>query len=163
MRALPANIRIETLLEIVMDRAAFWKQIGKIDQDSLKDGHEEGALEPLLESLAGMKEKELFDFEEQLSQVLYALDGRKWFEHAGENDTNDRFLYARCHVVAMGEAHYNSVLKDPSKFPAAAEERCESLTYAASEAWEENPDNDDDEWEFEASVSYETGSNKAQW
>lgn len=146
-----------------MDRAGFWKQIGKVDVDSLRDGDEEAAVGPLIESLSDLGENQIYEFEEHLSQVLYALDGRKWFDAAGDNDSDDRFLYARCYAVAMGESYYTGVLNNPATFPRTAEQRFESLLFASSEAWADSTGNDEDDWEFDATVSYETGSNKAQW
>ena len=146
-----------------MDRKAFWHHIGHIDQACLDEEDEEGALALLIDSLSNLEPQDLFDFEEHLAQVLYALDGRPWLAAAGENDTDDSFLYARCFVVARGEAHYKAVLGDPARMPASCEEWCESLLYVASEAWARSTGNDPDDWAFDASVSYETGSNAAQW
>ena len=81
----------------------------------------------------------------------------------GENDTDDSFLYARAWVVAQGLKAWESVLEDPAQFPKSREQWCESLLYMAGEAWAEVTGNAEDDWDFEASVSYETGSNEEQW
>jgi hypothetical protein len=92
---------------------------------------------------------------------LYALDGRRYAEQAGESsDSDDGFLYARCFVVAQGEAHYRRVLADPSLMPKSIDEWCEALLGAAGTAFERSTG---ESAEFETSVSFETASNRAQW
>ena len=39
----------------------------------------------------------------------------------------------------------------------------EELLYVAAEAWAEKTGRDTDDWDFSASVSYETGSNAGAW
>lgn len=146
-----------------MTRDEFWALMEHVDLAALEEEDEEGALEPLLDELVKLEEEDLFEFEEHMAQCLFALDGQEWFDEAGENDTDDSFLYARAWVVAQGLKAWESVLEDPAQFPKSREQWCESLLYIASEAWAEVTGNPEDEWEFEASVSYETGSNEEQW
>lgn len=147
-----------------MDRAQFWKLIGSVDRAALGASDDEGAVQPVLDQLARSSDDEIAGFAEQLAQVLYALDSRAHADASGESaDSDDGFLYARCFVVASGEAHYARVLKDPSAMPPSLDEWCEALLYVAPRAWAEKTGRDEDEWDFEASVSYETGSNAANW
>ena len=147
-----------------MDRGGFWKLVAAVDRDALDDFDEEAAVQPLIEELSKRDEREIFDFEEQLAQVRHELDGRAFAEHAGESaDSDDGFLYARCFVVACGEQRYRQVLADPSAMPQSLDEWCESLLSVASRAWAHKTGRDEQEWTFAASVSYETGSNAAQW
>lgn len=146
-----------------MNREQFWQLIESVDQAALEDCDEEGALEDLQFKLEKLPEKEIFDFEENLAQVLHAIDTRKHIENAGESDSDDSFLYARCYVVARGRKFYESVAADPAKMPKSQDQWCESLLYVAATAWEQATGKSSDEWEFDPSVSFETGSNEAGW
>ena len=142
----------------------FWQLISAIDVEALDDGMEDEAVEPLREALAGKTESELFDFEELLSQKLHAIDGEVFAEQAGDaGGSDDGFLYARCYVVAKGRAFYEAVLSDPTRMPKSIEQWCESLLYQHHEAWAELTGNDESDWPFQASVSYESGSNRDLW
>jgi hypothetical protein len=147
-----------------MDRAGFWRLVATVDRAALAAVDDAAAVQPLIDELATRDEREIGDFEEQLAQVLHALDGRVFAEHAGESgDSSDGFLYARCYVVACGEQHYAEVLADPSAMPQSVDEWCESLLYVASRAWARRTGRTEDEWSFATSVSFETGSNTAGW
>jgi hypothetical protein len=64
---------------------------------------EDQAVEPLRSALSAKTEAELFEFEECLSQRLYAIDGESFAEQAGDSGrSDDGFLYARCYVMAKG-------------------------------------------------------------
>lgn len=144
-----------------MDETSFWAAIACIDQDALLDGDEEGALAPLRAALAGRSAEELEGFEEALASALFALDGRAFAAAAGASGrSDDAFLYARCFVVARGRELFEAVRADPSRMPRSTEEWCEGLLSVVAEVYEESTDAD---WSFEPSVSYETGSNHAQW
>ncbi|MFZ5889601.1 MAG: DUF4240 domain-containing protein [Myxococcota bacterium] len=141
--------------------AEFWRLIDTIDAQALSDGDEEGAIEPLREALEGLEKAELEGFEEQLAQKLYAIDGKEYADAAGESgESGDGFLYARCYVVARGQAFYESVRKSPKAMPTSSDDWCELLLFAAAEAFTNSTG---ETWEFAASVSYETGSNTALW
>ena len=147
-----------------MDQAAFWRLIDKIDRDALRDGDEEGAVEPLIEALAEHPESDIRDFENILAQCLFDIDGEVYADEAGESGQSaDGFLYARCYVVARGKKHYDLVKADPSKMPKSLDEWCEALLYVAQQAWAAATGNDEEAWDHDAPVSYETGSNKANW
>lgn len=77
-------------------------------------------------------------FEDVLTECLYDLDGEAYADAAGESGkSRDRFLYARCYVVAAGEKFYEKVEDNPSKMPTSIDEWCEPLLYAACRAWAE--------------------------
>lgn len=147
-----------------MDQSDFWRLIAKIDRAALRDGDDDEAVEPLIEALAGQSESEIREFENILAQCLYDIDGRVYADEAGESgESGDGFLYARCYVVAKGRKHYESVKAAPSKMPKSLDEWCESLLYAAQHAWSIATGNGEETWDYHAPVSYETGSNAAQW
>jgi hypothetical protein len=143
-----------------MDEQAFWRLIHRIDRTALPDD-EDAAVEPLITELTTLERTELASFEEHLALVLYALDGKKYADAAGEaGQSGDGFLYVRCYVVAQGEAHYRSVLADPSLLPTSVDHWCEALLNAASDAIEAVTG---EAVTLDTSVSYETGSNRAGW
>jgi hypothetical protein len=47
--------------------------------------------------------------------------------------------------------------------PQSLDEWCEALLYVAPRAWASKTGRDEENWGFQASVSYETGSNSAKW
>jgi hypothetical protein len=145
-----------------MDDAEFWTLIARIDADALREGDSEAAVEPLVDALTPLGEERLHAFEEALARKLYALDGRRYAEHAGESgESADGFLYLRCFVVAAGRAEYEAVLRDPSRMPSSPERWCEDLLAVAALAYEASTGRDN--WIHDASVSYETGSNADAW
>jgi hypothetical protein len=147
-----------------MDQPTFWRLIGTIDRGALRDGDEEGAVEPLVEALAECSEGDIKEFEDLLAQCLYDLDGQTYADQAGESgQSGDGFLYARCYVVARGKKHYDSVKANPAKMPKSVDEWCESLLSVAQEAWAAATGKGDEEWDHQSPVSYEMGSNKANW
>jgi DNA-binding protein YbaB len=143
-----------------MDEPAFWTWIHLIDPETVEDDEYE-AVEPLIAALAKTSVAEIESFEEHLAQRLYGLDGRRYADEADESsNSGDGFLYARCFVVAQGEAHYRRVLADPKLMPKSSVEWCEALITVGPIALERATGS---AGEIETSVSYETGSNRAQW
>ena len=147
-----------------MDDTQFWDLISKIDTRKLKQAREEMAVLPLIKHLRHLEEHELFAFEESLSEKLFALDGAKYADCAGESGgSGDGFLYARCYVVAMGQSFYKAVKDNPSLMPKRVEQWCEPLLYAHRRAWSARTGNDELEWPFVPAVSYESFSNSKAW
>ena len=147
-----------------MSGADFWKVIGLIDREALDEGDEEAAIAPLVSALAGMTIADIESFDEHLAQALFAIDGESYADTAGDSGTSsDGFLYARCYVVAHGQEHYDEVARNPTAMPKSLDQWCESLLYAGTNAWGAKTGNDPVDWEFQPSVSYETGSNRARW
>jgi len=147
-----------------MTNDEFWKLISLVDIEALDEGDEETAVEELAESLSFNNEGEINQFHEILSQNLYKLDGEAWCDESGESSSSaDGFLYARCYVVAKGPDYYMEVINNPSLMPKSSDQWAESLMYVAGQAWAEATGNDEEDYNFEPSVSYETGSNDAQW
>lgn len=147
-----------------MTEPEFWRLIEKIDRDALVRQDDDAALEPLLDELRDVAEHDLFDFEELLARKLHALDGEVYATHAGEGgESGDGFLYLRCYVVASGRETYDDVVRSPSHIPNSIDRWCEGLLYVHLTAWSELTGEDADDWPYEPTVSYETGSNRAQW
>ena len=139
----------------------FWKLIALIDREQLAGGDEDVAIEPLASALASRPEDDLRGFEDVLAQKLYALDGQRFAQEAGNSGgSDDAFLYARCWVVGAGKEHYHRVLATPRLMPKSLDEWLEPLLYVASNAYEKATG---EEWDHETPVSWETGSNEAEW
>ena len=143
-----------------MDEYAFWRLINLVDRGLItKD--EYAAVAPLIEALSTRPPEEIAAFEEHLARKLYALDGRRYAEESGESsDSVDAFLYARCWVVAQGEAEFRRVLDEPARMPKSLDQWCEALLTVARTAYERVKG---EPAAFNRSVSYESGSNRAQW
>lgn len=147
-----------------MTREDFWRHIAHIDRSALLEGDEDSAIAPLESHLITLEPSELESFEEHLSQCLYALDGQAFADESGESgDSDDAFLYARCFVVAQGRQHFEATLRDPSLMPKTLDGWCEALLYPHRRAWASITGTDESEWAFDASVSYESGSNEQLW
>lgn len=147
-----------------MTQEEFWNLISTIDISALEREDEDAALQPLALALRGKDVSELEEFEEILSQKLYDIDGRAYCENCGEaGASDDSFLDMRCYVVARGKDHYEAVKADPTLMPKSFEQWCESLLYVHREAWAQATGQDAGDWEFEASVSYESASNEELW
>lgn len=142
----------------------FWQLIDRIERTALHSGDCEGAVAPLRQALTHLKKSNLEGFEENLSQALYQIDGEIFANNAAESgDSGDGFLYCRCYVVACGKEYYQRVLDDPMLMPKDLKQWCEPLLYITGEAWAEAKGCDFELWDFDPSVSYETGSNEDLW
>lgn len=147
-----------------MNEDKFWQLIDQIDREAMDEGDTEGAVEPLMLALSELPVKQIQGFEECLARALYKLDGKIYADNARDSGTSgDAFLYARCHVVGQGKAAYDAVLADPTRMPDDLDDWLEELLYVAAEAWAGKTGRDTDDWDFSASVSYETGSNAGAW
>ena len=143
--------------------AEFWKLIALIDIDALDRGDEEKAVEALVSALSKGYETEINRFQETLSKYLYQLDGKAWWGESELGVSDDSFLYARCYIVAKGHDYYMQVLQDPKLMPKGYDCRIMLLLYVAEGAWANVTGANETDYEFEPSVSYETGSNSSQW
>lgn len=104
----------------------FWSLMELLDWS--KEGDSNAVIEPAVEALSKRPLRNIYEFQDILSEKLYSLDTRAHAEHTGENaysetdDDNsffsaDEFLYARCCVVANGQKTYEKVLQNPTLMP----------------------------------------------
>lgn len=147
-----------------MDDATFWSLIGRMDWRH--EGDEDEVAAPAGRALARLSVEEIRGFEERMTEKLFALDGRAWARESGDawwGDDNlsvDGFLYTRCGAVALGRAHYEAVLADPTRM--IKNFWFEKLLYVAAEAFERKTGREADD-ELMVGQSYETFSNLAGW
>ena len=112
-----------------LDGADFWRLIALIDVQALERDDDEAAIEPLYRRLLLNTEDELFAFEEQLAQHLYAIGGEAFAKNAGVSGNSDAgFLYVRCYVVAKGREFFEAVKADPTQMPKSLQ-WCEALLH----------------------------------
>lgn len=139
-----------------LTEADFWELIETVDWAE----ETESAVEPLIAALAERSTADIRELDELLAEKLYALDGRRFMDHAGDEagNSDDLFLYARCFVVAKGKAFYESVLRNPARFPHDVD--LEALLSVVAEAYLRRTG---DDYEETTHYSYETGSNAEAW
>ena len=113
-------------------------------------------MENLEGRLANLDKADLADYIRHLEERMYHLDRKEIQKYTDGSD--DGFLYCRCFIVAMGEAYYNMIDKDPSK--AAMDMEAEGFGFIAYGIYEDKFDEDFDRYKFH---SMESGSNAAQW
>lgn len=116
--------------------------------------------EKAVEELSNQPLSYLFEFEEMLAQKLYQLDKKKLAMdiYCKEHISKDDFLYARCFIVCQGEFFYEKILNEEIQM---VNQTFEPLLYLSEKVYFEKTQK-----EFPilpTSVSYETGSNKAEW
>lgn len=140
-----------------LDDPVFWRLI-----ESLPNRLRDGDVTPLVESLVRLSGKRILGFAESLARKLGALDQPELLQ-ASQSDSvipmsADVFLYARCAVVASGREAFDRVLGEgkivESEWPV---EYGEHMLMAVAEAYTEKTGED---YEYEPSVSYETGGGR---
>jgi len=147
-----------------MTEVVFWTLLSLLNWD--ESGDDEAVIEPVVVALSVKSANEILQFEEILSEKLYALDtiehAREIGEDAYVNDKQhfsvDWFLYARCVVISNGEELYKEVISTPKSFPKDME--FEALLSIGPAAFERKTSQ---EYNHITKVSYETYSNKSGW
>ena len=59
--------------------------------------------------------------------------------------------------------NFEATLKNPKLMPKTLDQWCEALLHPQRRVWASLTEADQSEWTFQASVSYETGSNENLW
>jgi len=142
----------------------FWNIISKLDWEH--QGNDEKVLEPAIRELSKLKVSEIKKFEETLAYKLFQLDTKSHAQNIGEYSYDekedyisvDRFLYARCAVIANGRLTYEEIVKDASKMLKDID--FEALLSLSEDAYELKTGK---EWTYETGISYETFSNIKGW
>ena len=140
----------------------FWKTMELCDWDH--EGNDDLVLEPVIKYLSSKEDAEIFEFENLMSELLYALDTRKLAKQCREkigSFSEDGFLYSRCVALINGETYYRIALR--GKFPRMWTMEFESLLYVAPRAWALKHQKNESEYPNIPPVSYETGSNTDGW
>ena len=143
----------------------FWGLIDKLNWNKL--GDDDAVIRPVVNALAKLAVEDIYAFDEVLAQKLHDLDTEAHalnmiapLEEGGEDYLSpDEFLYARCAVVANGEALFEQILNNPSEFPADIE--FEAILYVAELAYQKSTNQE--AYEYVPTVNYETFSNREGW
>ena len=139
-----------------MEKNTFWEMI----ENARQNGHFE--VEVLLDTLAKRSVEDIYAFEDNLTDCLYALDTMECAKAVGyqENEyfSPDVFLYTRVNTVEQGRDFYNRVCKEPETMP---QETSESLLQAARTAYQRKTKQQD--WEYIPKRLYETYFNRKGW
>ena len=105
-----------------MGEDLFWEIIGLFDWS--KEDDDDDVIAPAIARLADAPVRQILDFADLLSGIIYALDGPEYAKNIGEDAWSpdryfsvDNFLYARCCVVANGKTAYEKALLDPASMP----------------------------------------------
>lgn len=100
----------------------FWEIINELDWS--KKGDNTAVLAPAIKKLAAQPIRFIYQFQDILAQKLFLLDGKKYAQHIGSDAFQegkyfsvDQFLYARCCVVANGQAAFDAILANPTLMP----------------------------------------------
>lgn len=145
-----------------MDKSQYWKLIDCLDWSY--EGDDEAVIEPVVSKLSQMSDEEIFAFDDIMSELLYAIDGKQWAIDTYGNlskCSDDDFLYTRCVAIVNGEGYYNSIKYRIRKLDPDLE--FESILYIPQLAWEKKHGSDREEYSYMAKFSYETGSNVDNW
>lgn len=146
-----------------MSEASFWKLISLLNWS--KTGDDEAVLEPLIQKLVASSLRSIYEFQDHLSEKLFALDRKDIAREIGEGAWQkgryfsvDGFLYARCCVVANGREAFENVLKDPALMPKDLD--FEAILYVAADAFERKTGKP---FDYMPAHNYETYSNLEGW
>ncbi len=140
----------------------FWHTMELCDWDH--EGNDDLVLFPVIKYLSSKDDSEIFEFENQMSELLFALDSKKLArkcEKVCGYCQDDDFLYSRCVALINGEDFYKEVLS--GKQESIWNMEFESLLYVSAKAWALKYQKEEDEYPHVAPVSYETGSNVDAW
>lgn len=140
----------------------FWNMMGLLDWS--KEEEEAKVIEPVVDYLSQQPLAHIYRFSDILSEKLWQLDTRahaQVFLDDPEEEgylSSDDFLYARCAVVANGEAYYEKILNNPAQMP--MDLTFESLLYIAMTAYNRKTGK---KFMAVSAFNYETYSNKKGW
>ncbi len=145
-----------------MTEATFWKIISLLNWE---EGEDLKIVEPVVNHLTTLPVRQLYEFQDILSEKLFLLDGKKFAKNIGELSYKkgqtfsvDHFLDVRACVVANGEKYFNWVLENPKDMP--KDTYFEALLYVVSNAWERKTGK---EFSYLPLFNYMTYSNELGW
>jgi hypothetical protein len=140
-----------------MSDEQFWRLLSALDWSVAPDC--DRVLDPAIAALATYSEREIEQFEEALARKLHMLDGRRYASRFNPTVFSpDAFLYARCDVVAKGQAFFQAVIEDPGLLN--PERDFEAILTLAARAFKRKTGR---EFRYVPDVSYETYSNVEGW
>lgn len=161
-----ANLRIEIRKKMpqnLLTEHRFWEIIQLFDWTDSEDNNR--VLAPAIEALAESPVHHIYLFSDIIATKLFSLDERRFAEQIGDDAYSpttyfsvDNFLYARCCVIANGQAFYNAVLQNPTLMPKNL--TFEALLNLPSKAYLKKTGKP---YNYLSTTSIETYSNKLGW
>lgn len=145
-----------------MGEKEFWKIMDKANWKYA--GDDDKVLEPVIDALSKLDDKEIFGFEDMISKLLYDIDSREIAVGLYGTDlhfSGDLFLYQRCVALINGAKYYKKILTGKEKLD--PDKEFESILYVPHRAWAKKHQADPGDYPHFPEISYETGSNKALW
>ena len=136
----------------------FWNSIKLCDWGH--EGDDDLVLQPVIQYLASKDDSDIFEFDNQMSELLFALDTKKLVNQYKKKHSylsDDGFLYSRCVALINGATYYEEALL--GKHKEIWDMEFESLLYVPQKAWALKHQKEEDDYPHISPVSYETGSN----
>jgi hypothetical protein len=142
----------------------FWAIIATFDWSDPEN--DAAIIHKAVQILAEKPVRQIYEFQDLLSEKLHALDTRLHAEQSGENawqgeDSDfsaDEFLYARCCVIANGREFYEKILKNVELMP--KDLTFESLLTLAHQAYYRKTGK---QFRYVPTHNIETFANKKGW
>ena len=145
-----------------MNIKQFWELLDCLEWQY--EGDDEKVISPVVNQLSKMEDKDIFEFEEIMAELLYNIDGKQWAQDVyGDLSkcADDDFLYTRCVAIVNGEKYYNDVKNRSHNLNPDLE--FESVLYIPQLAWEKKHRVKGENYTYVTRFSYETGSNAGNW
>lgn len=149
----------------------FWEIIDTIDHEY--GGDSEAMLSSLVRHLKICDDNYIFAFDDKLSEMIYALDGKKWADGLFVNEpfNEEKFLSARCAAVAAGKEHYFDVLNHRANLSGEHIHYYQGRWYgitdglitAAADAWTRKHLQEVQNYPHETAFSLKSHSNEENW
>ena len=149
----------------------FWEIIDCIDHEY--SGDSEAVISSLIRHLKNCEDEYIFAFDDKLSELVYALDGRKWAEELfGKGEfSEEKFLSARYAAVSSGMEKYSRILGHREKLSDEGiydhdgkwESSTDGLITAAAAAWSKKHLESIKKYPHKTKFCTKSHSNKEMW
>ncbi len=140
----------------------FWKIIGLLDWTQTDN---QAIVALAIEKLSSLPVRQLYEFQDMMSEKLYLLDEKKYARHIGQLAwqesrpfSADHFLDVRACVIANGREYFNHVVQHPEEMP--KDLWFEPLVYLVPKAYRKKTGK---EFSYLPAFNYQTFSNESGW
>lgn len=149
----------------------FWELIHTIDHEY--KGDSEAVVSSLIRHLKKCEDEYIFAFDDKLSELVHALDGKSWAEELFGNEpfSEEKFLSARYAAVADGMEHYSKIIGHREKLSddhiydhdGKWEGETDGLMTAAAEAWSYKHNEPVDKYPHKLKYDVKSHTNTEMW
>lgn len=140
----------------------FWTTMERCDWE--EEGDDDLVLKPVIKYLSQQEDNVIFQFDDLMSELLYALDDQNLADKCQDRDPrmcDDSFLYCRCVALINGPDYYEAVKEGREN--SLWDLEFESLIYVPQKAWALKHQSFIDEYPHYPPCCIETGSNPDGW